>query len=531
MKNSFYNTLTYAKFILKREKKYFIIWFISLILLTVGQAQSLADMYPTAEDRAEVARSMDNPAIIALMGLPYGKNNYTMGALLSQQTLLFAAVALAIMNIIFIIRNTAADEEKGISDTLLAFPVGKQFQIAASLLVSFAVNVVFSVAISIGLCSLKIDGIDTKGSLAFGAVMCAAGIFFATVSAILAQISPTNSIGLSFGILGVSYFVRALGDIGSEVIACISPLGALMRSQVYVKNGFAPILIVLIVSLVFAAGAVWLNTKRDYGSGIFVNKTKKKTTSDFLRSPLTLAVRLLFVSTVAWIVGFLIMGFSFGGMLEEIKSQLEKNDMMKQIFITDDNTAILDQFISVMTSITSIIATVPSVLAILKIRTEESSGRMDIIMSHKVSRSSIIGSYFFIAIIISVILQLVFAVSMWSGGMTVLKDPIKLSYFIKAAISYLPAIWLTIGLFTLMIGVFHKGIMLAWLYYGYSVFVIYFGSMLKLPETASKLTAYGNISNVNIDGFNSTSIICITLIFAVLSVVGFIGYKRADITN
>lgn len=531
MKNLFCNTFTYAKFIFKREKKYFIIWFISIFFLVVGQAQSFVDLYPTAEDRAEIARSMDNPAIIALMGLPYGKDNYTMGALMSQQSLLFTIVAFAIMNIIFICRNTAADEEKGISDSLRAFPVGRQFQISASLIVSFIVNLVFSIAISIGLFLLKIDSIDLNGSITYGAVIGVAGIFFAAVAAVFAQISPSNATGLTFGVLGLSYFIRAIGDIGSEVIAYISPLGALMRSQVYVKNNFIPVMVIVIMSLIFSGIAIWLNTKRDYGSGVFVNKTKNKTSSDFLRSPFTLALRLLFASSITWIAGFVIMGFSFGGMLDEIISQLEKNDMMKQIFITSNNTAILDQFISVMTSIVAIIGTIPCIIAVLKINSEETSGRMDIIMSHKVSRFSIIGSYFYIAIIISVVLQMLFAVSMWAGGRTVLKDPIEVTYFLKSALSYLPAIWMMIGLFTLMIGIFRKGIIIAWLYYGYSVFVIYFGSMLKLSEKASKLTSYGNIPNVNIDDCNYTGIICVFLISVILSIIGFVGYKKSDITN
>ena len=72
--------------------------------------QSFGDLYPTQADRQIVAESMSNPAMVAIMGKTYGKENYTLGALMSQQTLLFTVVATAIMNILFINRNLRSNE-------------------------------------------------------------------------------------------------------------------------------------------------------------------------------------------------------------------------------------------------------------------------------------------------------------------------------------------------------------------------------------------------------------------------------------
>ena len=151
MKYLFKNTWKYVRFILKTERNYFIIWFLALFFLTLGQAQSFVDLYPTAEDRNNMAGAMNNPALVALMGIPYGYENCTLGVIFNQQTLLFTATAMAIMNILFMCRNTAGSEEKGITEILRAYPVGRQFQIAASLEISYIINTVFALAMGLGL--------------------------------------------------------------------------------------------------------------------------------------------------------------------------------------------------------------------------------------------------------------------------------------------------------------------------------------------------------------------------------------------
>lgn len=531
MKYLFENTWKYARFILKRERKYFIIWFLALFFLTLGQAQSFVDLYPTAEDRNNMADAMNNPALVALMGIPYGYENCTLGVIFNQQTLLFTAVAAAIMNIIFMCRNTAGDEEKGISEILRAYPVGRQFQITASLEISYIVNAVFALVIGLGLYGMKIESIDLEGSLLFGAVVGVSGIFFASISALFAQLTLSGAAGLSFGVLGTSYIVRAIGDIGSNAVAKLSPLGLLSRSKIYSKNNFEPVAVIFALSVVLTAAAVILNTKRDYGSGLFEKNNRKDKSSPLLRSPFAFAARLHRTSTVVWLVSVIVMGISFGAMMNEIEGQLESNDMMKDIFLSGAGETVIGRFTGVLMSISAMVCTIPGILVMMRLRSEESSGRMDILMSHKVSRFSVIGGYLAVTLIITLILQLAFSISMWIGCTIALNSPKSCGYYIATALSYIPAVWMMTSIAAALLGVCRKALAAVWGYFAYSVFVIYFGSLLKLPENCTKLTAYGNIPDVHSDNAKYGGLIAVSCIFIVLTAVGFIGYQKRDIKN
>ena len=167
----------------------------------------------------------------------------------------------------------------------------------------------------------------------------------------------------------------------------------------------------------------------------------------------------------------------------------------------------------------------------MRLSTEESSSRMDILMSHKVSRASVLGGYFTVMLVITLILQLVFSLSMWIGCAITLDSPKSCGYYITTALSYIPAVWMMTGFAAALLGVCRKALTVVWVYFAYSVFVIYFGSLLKLPENCAKVTAYGNVPDIHSSNVEYEGLIAISCIFVSLSIIGFIGYKKRDIKN
>ena len=156
-KKLFMNTGKYIRFIWRRERFGIFIWWAALLLITLSQALAFVDLYPSESERQAIAKSMENPAIIAMMGKPYGINNYTLGALMSHQTLLFTAVAVAIMSILFMNRNTKADEESGRIEVIRSLPMGRLSNTSASIIVLIAVNTAIALTLGLGLYALGIE--------------------------------------------------------------------------------------------------------------------------------------------------------------------------------------------------------------------------------------------------------------------------------------------------------------------------------------------------------------------------------------
>jgi ABC-2 type transport system permease protein len=101
----------------------------------------------------------------------------------------------------------------------------------------------------------------------------------------------------------------------------------------------------------------------------------------------------------------------------------------------------------------------------------------------------------------------------------------------NAAMVYLPAMWVMIGLAVLLIGCFPQMTGFTWLYLGYSFFVLYLGSLLQFPEWMEKLTPYGHIPQLPVEEMDFLRGSILACIAAVLVIIGFIGYNRRDIVQ
>ena len=237
---------------------------------------------------------MLNPAMSAMVGRGYGLDNYTIGAMMAHQMLLFTALAVGIMSILLVARHTRADEEDGRIELIRSLPTGRLSNLHATMLVLFGMNLLLALVIGFALYALGIESMDLEGSLLYGAALGATGIFFTALTAVFAQVSESSrgTTGLSFTVLGGAYLIRAIGDAGNETLSWFSPLGWVLGAEVYVNNYWWPILLTVGVALVLAVLALYLYAIRDLESGYLPTKPGRKYASKFLLSPLGLTLRL-----------------------------------------------------------------------------------------------------------------------------------------------------------------------------------------------------------------------------------------------
>jgi len=120
-------------------------------------------------------------------------------------------------------------------------------------------------------------------------------------------------------------------------------------------------------------------------------------------------------------------------------------------------------------------------------------------------------------------------IGLWSAGTATMDAPIAFSALFKAAMVYLPAIWIMTGCAVLLIGFIPQTTSLIWLYLGYSFFVVYLGGLLQFPDWMGKLSPFGNIPKVPIENIDFTTISVMTGLAVMLIVIGFMGYNKRDI--
>lgn len=530
-KRLFTNTMKLARFLIRRNRVRIPIWLLSLTGLTLAVANAFTNLYATAPERQAMAETMKNPAMIAMVGPGYGLDHYTTGAMMAHQMLLLTAVTVGVMSILLVTRHTRTDEEAGRIEMIRSLPTGRLSHLSATLVVQLGTNVLLALIVGFGLFALQIESMDLDGSLLYGTALGATGIFFTALTAFFAQLSQSSrgTIGLSISTLLLAYLIRAIGDVSNETLSWFSPLGWILGTETYVNNYWWPIFLTIGVALVLIILAFYLNAIRDLEAGFLPAKPGRKTASIFLQSPLGFTVRLQRTGLIAWAIGMYVLGASYGSVFGDLEAFFSDNEMMQQLLDPVSRFTLTEQFITLLMSVIAMISTIPVLMAMLKPIGEERKNRTESLFGLAVSRTRLLGSSFFVAAVTSWIMISLAVIGLWSAGTAVMDDPISFGTFYKAAIVYLPAMWVMIGIAILLIGMVPKLTSVIWLYLFYSFIVVYLGGLLQFPEWMSNLSPFGHIPQLPVEEMDFMKISVVTVIALAITVIGFIGYNRRDI--
>lgn len=527
----FDGTGTLIRFVLRRDRLRLPIWLVSFAAISAIVALAFVGLYQNAEERQAMAETMRNPAMTAMVGPGYGLDNYTVGAMTAHEMLLMTAVVVGLMNILLVIRHTRTDEEDGRIELVRSLPVGRLSNLSSTLLVMAGANIVLALLTAFSLVALGIESVDLQGSLVYGFALGAAGLVFAGVAAVCAQLSPNarNALGLSIAILLLAYMVRAIGDVTNETLSWLSPLGWILRSEAYVNNYWWPILLTFAGALLLLALALYLNSIRDLGSGFLPSRAGKAKAARSLLSPFGLVFRLQRTGFIAWSAGLLLIGASYGSVLGDLESFFEDIDLMQQMIVQSEGFSLTEQFIPVLMAVMAILGTIPVLMAVLKLKTEEKNDRLEHILSRSVSRNHVLGSYLTMAVLTGFVMLSLAALGLGLVGNAMMEEQLPLGMFYGSALAYLPAMFAMVGVAVLLLGWAPNLTGAVWLYLAFSFFVIYLGGLFQFPEWVGKLTPFGYVSEIPIEEMNYLNAAMLTVVAIILTAVGITGFNRRDI--
>lgn len=531
MKEFFHGMGENVWLIIRRDRLRLSIWVLALVLLTVIIAFAYTQLVPTEEERMVMAETMSNPAVIAMFGPGYGLDHYNYGAIMAHQMLLFTALLVAIMSILLVARHTRGDEENGRIEMIRSFPVGRLANLSAIILVFAMVNVLIFVLTGLGLFSTGIESIDLQGSMLYGAVLGVTGLFFTVITALFAQLAESSrgTLGVSFAFLGLMYLIRGIGDVGNGVLSWFSPLGWVLRSEVFVSNIWWPVLLTLGGAVAITYFAFYLHSMRDLEAGLIPARPGRKNASVFLQGPLGLAVKLQRTAILGWMFAMFILGVSYGSVLGDLETYLEAMELIQTMLMDVEGFSMTEQFLPMLMSVMSMLGTIPALLMIMKVHGEEIKSRSEHLLARSVSRFRLLGSYLFVSILLGLLVHFLAAFGLWSAGTAVLDEPISFLNILKAMMVYVPAMMTLIGIAVLFLGFLPGKIVLAWIYLGFSFFVVYLGGIMQLPQWLMHLSPFGHIPKYPVEEITVSVMVILLLLSLLLMAGGFWGYKQRDI--
>jgi ABC-2 type transport system permease protein len=525
---------------LRRDRIALPLWVVSLVGLTWATVASVTALYSSQAERVAaaaftaatpVARIFDGPA-----------SGPSLGALTMVELYGALGVFVGLMSITTVTRHTRQNEETGRAELIGSGVVGHRALLAAALLVAVGASTAVGAGVTV---VLLLSGLPADGSILSGATVAALGCVFGAVAAVTAQVASSQRAanGLAAVVLGMMFFLRAIGDAAGEVApsgvelvsawpSWLSPIGWGQQARAFHTQRWEVLLLFAAALLLLVLLSFVLVGRRDLGAGLLPERPGPPTASRVLRSPLGLSWRLQWRLLLGWATALAAMALAFGWLGDQADDLVGLSDDFAAYFeALSGEGALLDAYVAVMMGLLGMVAAGYTVQALLRARTEESSGRLEPVLATAVGRSRwlLSGSAVAIAgtVVVVALIGLVGSVGYglatgdWSGG---------LSRFLPAALVQIAPVLTLAGFVIACFAVAPRWATgLSWAALALSLVMAQFGELLGLPRAVRNLSPFSHAPALPLEPFTSAPLLLLAGAAVLLGGAGIAWFHRRDL--
>jgi hypothetical protein len=208
------------------------------------------------------------------------------------------------------------------------------------------------------------------------------------VALVAAQATENTRIvnGIAGAVLGASFVLRAVGDIGDGTLSWFSLIGWALKTRPFAGERWWPFLPMLAATgcLVVATGA--LAARRDVGGGLVQPRPGRPSASRSLGHPLGLALRLQRGSLIGWSIGLLFTCVAYGSIANGVDEFACNNKSLADMLAPTGGGNLTDSYLATSFGILALVGTGFAVQSTLRLRTEEMSLRAEPLLATPLSR-------------------------------------------------------------------------------------------------------------------------------------------------
>ncbi len=521
-----------VRFALRRDRVRLPAWVLGISLTLAATAAAFPGIYPDAAARQARAALMGSPATVALAGPQIGVEDYTFGAMMTNEMLALTSIVVALMSIFTVVRHTRGEEETGRSELVLANPVGRYAPLATGLLMAGIANLALAVLTAVMLGAQGVESITWSGSWLYGAALAGVGLVFAGVAAVTAQVSEhaRSASSLAGLALGVVYTVRAIGDVAGSWVSWLSPIAWAQRTYAYVDDQWWPLLLSAALAIVLVVLAVRLNARRDFGAGLRQPRPGPASASPRLASSLALALHTQRVAILAWVISLGLFGLLYGTLLGEVEGFAAKlGSTLEDVLGTTASDALIPAFLALLAMLMSMFASVFAAMAVLRARSEESSGLAEHVLATPTSRARYLAGHAVVAVLGGVLVLLAGALGIGLTGSMALGDSGVLGQVAGAALVQVVPLVFVVSIGVALYGLVPRLASLVWVPVGYGMVASMIGGLLGLPQWALDISPWAVVPMLPAEPFALAPVLGMLAVCAMLLGAGFVGYRRRDL--
>ncbi|MFF3954241.1 ABC transporter permease [Streptomyces sp. NPDC001890] len=517
-------TWTLLRLALRRDRIMLPIWVLALGGSFSSVGSSIASIYDTAAQRAELAASMNgNSSLRAMYGPVFDDS---VGGLVSWRMAAFGAVLAAVMSLIVVVRHTREEEETGRQEMLSSAMVGRRAPLTAALLAAVIANAALALVMVAGLAG---SGAGGAGAVALALAVAGTGVLFACTAAIAAQFTESARLakGLTAAVIGAAFVLKAAGDSasddGSSVLTWLSPVGWAENVRAYGDERWWVLLVLAAAVVVQAVLAYGLAGRRDVGMSFLA--TRPGPAQGRISTAFGLALRLQRGALTGWTLSFAVVGVAFGGLTGGAADLVGDNAKTREIFERMGGQAgLTDAFLAAMVSVLGMVAALYIVASVLRLHGEETAGRAEPVLAGGVGRTGWAAGHLVIAFGGAALL-------MTAGGLGLAVGyGHELPAVLGASLVQLPAIWLLGGVTVLLYGAFPKAAVASWCVAGICLALGWLGPAVDMPQAVMDISPFTHLPKLpGGTGMEWGPVLALTAVAVALVGAGVGALRRRDV--
>jgi ABC-2 type transport system permease protein len=304
-----------------------------------------------------------------------------------------------------------------------------------------------------------------------------------------------------------------------------------MATHAYVDDRWWTLVPAVAATGVLVALGVNLSTRRDVGAGLRAPRRGSADASALLATPIGFAFRLHRAALIGWSASLFGLGVMYGSVLGDADDMLTDVEGLEDFLPELAGISVTDAFAGMVTTVLAIIAAIYAVLAALKMRSEETSGRVEPLLAAAISQPTWALSHVAVAMGGSAIVLAAGGLGIGLAGAGSTGDAGLLARLLGAALAYAPAVWVTIAVAVALFGLIPRAVMATWALVLYSFVVVYLGGMLQFPEWTRNLSPFGHVPQLPAEPFTATPLLVLALVAAALVGVGVVAFRRRDLQS
>jgi ABC-2 type transport system permease protein len=306
-------------------------------------------------------------------------------------------------------------------------------------------------------------------------------------------------------------------------------MGWSQATHPYSGDRWWPLLLSLTATAALVALAFALVGRRDLGAGLVQPRPGQAQAPAALGSPLGLAWRLQRGSVAAWATGIFLMSAAYGSMGDAVEELLRENPEAADWFEGADAGQLVDAYFAAMTVMTALIVAGFAVASVLRLRGEESAGRIEPVLATPTSRWGLIGSHLTVALAGSAALLALAGFGLGGALALTMSDPSQLPRLAGASMAYLPAVWLVAAATAALVGAAPSLAPLSWAYLSWCFVVAILGEQLRIPQWLRDTSAFEHIPLLPLQEMDVLPLAVVGVVAVALAAVGLTGFRRRDI--